>query len=197
MGYSAADNEGDGMTYQPAEIIPCTECGAKSIARRLCKPCYYRLRRKGELAAHSILGPGDVFWSRIRKVGACWEWTGARNTYGYGVFLLPGEKPVRAHRYAYTLAKGPITPGLVVMHSCDNPGCINPSHLSLGSRGDNNRDAKAKGRNASGERHGHARLTRRQVDAIRSDARQNVEIARDYRVNPSHISGIKSGRVWR
>lgn len=183
------------MTYQPKDIIPCTVCGARAVARRLCKPCYYKLRAKGGLSAHAILGPTDVFWSRVKKTETCWEWTGTRNQYGYGVFLLPGERPVRAHRYAYELTKGAIPAGLVVMHACDNPSCINPAHLSLGSRGDNNRDSTAKGRNSFGERNGRGWLTTAQVSAIRSDARAQADIAKNYGITQSHVSRIKTGDV--
>lgn len=75
----------------------------------------------------------------------CIEWTGARNPAGYGRLRLRGQQ-VYAHRVAYEQAYGPIPEGFVVMHSCDNPPCINPDHLSVGTYADNARDMVEKGR---------------------------------------------------
>ena len=75
----------------------------------------------------------------------CWEWKGARNQYGYGIIRHEG-RVLRAHRWAWSLVNGPIPEGLVVMHSCDNRGCVNPDHLSVGTQADNLRDMWAKGR---------------------------------------------------
>lgn len=75
----------------------------------------------------------------------CIEWSGARNEKGYGRLKLRGEQ-CYAHRVAYEQAFGPIPEGLLVLHSCDNPPCINPEHLSVGTYADNHRDMIQKGR---------------------------------------------------
>ncbi len=75
----------------------------------------------------------------------CWEWQGHVSSRGYGRFR-DAKRVTAAHRIAYELAKGPIPDGLVVMHACDNRRCVNPSHLSVGTYADNNRDMMAKGR---------------------------------------------------
>lgn len=88
------------------------------------------------------------FWSRVdRSKGddACWEWTGARNGRGYGMCGV-GTRYHGAHRVAYTLCSGTIPDGLNVCHHCDNPPCVNPAHLFLGTQSDNMRDCFAKGR---------------------------------------------------
>lgn len=102
------------------------------------------------------------FWPKVDKRGAdeCWLWLGARIPKGYGR-ILGSSKPVYAHRASWEIANDQSVPtGLVVMHSCDNPPCVNPAHLSVGTAGDNNRDAIAKGRNAFTQRthcpRGHA-----------------------------------------
>jgi hypothetical protein len=82
----------------------------------------------------------------LRGVDAsCWEWIGSRHSTGYGNFKA-GPRLVRAHRYAYERAFGPISEGLVVRHICDNPSCVNPAHLQLGTQAENIRDAFERGR---------------------------------------------------
>jgi hypothetical protein len=87
----------------------------------------------------------EVFGGKVRYAGNCWEWTGTRNQKGYGQIASGGCKGM-AHRIAWTLANGPIPDGLCVLHRCDNPPCINPAHLWLGTVADNNLDKKIKGR---------------------------------------------------
>ena len=78
----------------------------------------------------------------------CWPWSGGRHEQGYGIFAFTSRVSRRAHRFMYTVTKGPIPTGLLVCHTCDNPPCVNPRHLWLGTTMDNHLDSVRKGRRA-------------------------------------------------
>lgn len=97
----------------------------------------------------------ERFWEKVDKSSECWLWLGAKSKEGYGYFAFEG-KQTGAHRASYILAHGPIPDDLWVLHNCpggDNPSCVRPAHLWLGTVTDNNRDMFAKGRGAVGDRH--------------------------------------------
>lgn len=144
------------------------------------------------------------FWQRVSKSeSGCWLWAGAVDTRRYGSLKWNG-KQARSHRIAYTLANGSIPQGaghhgVVVMHSCDNRLCCNPAHLKLGSQADNMTDMKAKGRRkgiGSGQANGRAKLTIKQVVAIRSDVRGKRTIAPEYGISPAQVQRIRNGFQW-
>ena len=88
----------------------------------------------------------ERFWKRVQKTETCWLWTGAKNKKGYGTFYISKYEPIGAHRFSYLLAEGKSPEELFVCHKCDNPSCVRPDHLFLGTNTDNMRDAKKKGR---------------------------------------------------
>ena len=98
-----------------------------------------------------------------------------------------------AHRWLWINTHGPVPEGLCVLHTCDQPGCINIEHLWLGTRADNNRDRARKGRSASGKRNGKAKLSADQVADIRRDTRTSRIIAAAYGVSKTHVKAIKRG----
>jgi len=98
------------------------------------------------------------FWSKVDQSGDCWLWTGFKNPAGYGVVSLSGKLRT-AHRVAVAIRDGVMPEGLVVRHSCDNPICVRPDHLILGTQGDNMRDRAKRGRTAAGEGHHNALKT--------------------------------------
>lgn len=101
-----------------------------------------------------------------------------------------------AHRMSWLLYRGEIPNDLFMLHRCDNPACVNPEHLFLGTQRDNLIDCKKKGRNGIGEQNGMAILSKKNVLAIFSDLRTYEKIAIDYGVTTSNVSMIKNGRSW-
>lgn len=94
----------------------------------------------------------ERFWEKVDRSGDCWAWIGHVGSEGYGYFRMP-KRPVYAHRMSYELANGAIPDGLVVMHKCDNPRCVRPEHLALGTQSENIRDCFKRGRaNRTGQR---------------------------------------------
>lgn len=89
----------------------------------------------------------ERFWEKVATGPGCWEWQNATTGFGYGVFQLGrGEGTKGAHIVAWELENGPITNGMWVLHHCDNPPCVRPSHLYLGTAEDNGADVSARGR---------------------------------------------------
>ena len=106
----------------------------------------------------------------------CWLWTGGTRGPGYGRIKISGRS-MQAHRVSYEHHVGKIPEGMLVCHACDIPGCINPSHLFLGTQKDNLADMIKKGRSnyARGEGHGSSKLTDRQALEIYNDQRSHTE----------------------
>ncbi len=137
------------------------------------------------------------FWRLVEKTDTCWLWAGGRNRQGYGRFQYDFRR-LLAHRVAWSIATG-YEPKLCVLHRCDNPGCVRPEHLFLGTRGDNNRDCRSKGRNALGESHGRAKLTPEQVNDIRLRYRAGnaPALAAEYGVCHQMVWLIATRKKWR
>jgi len=158
-------------------------------------------RRKKGLAAR--------FWTKVEQCApdACWPWKGKCKRNGYGQITadpegnMPRGRKLYAHRVAYELAFGPIPLGLHVLHRCDNPRCVNPGHLFLGTHRDNMADMIAKRRHAHGERQPTRKLNRNQVRAIRwlasHDPGRQIELAREFDVSGSTITHILMKKTWK
>ena len=140
--------------------------------------------------------------SRTERSGDCWIWTGPKDKYGYGRVGLQ-NKVMTAHRAVWILTNGPIPEGLQVCHDCpsgDNPACVNPSHMFLGTKTDNQRDMANKSRSPYGEQNWNSKLTEAQVREIRSLHTSGLSarrIALTFPVSHQMIDKIVNGESWR
>lgn len=131
------------------------------------------------------------------EINACWIWQGRARRKGYGAFSYKG-KDIVASRASYLLLKGDIPSGLFVCHSCDNPPCVNPEHLWLGTYTDNRRDMIEKGRGGIyfGETNGRAKLTDTQIAeifALKESGLSCRSIGKIYSIDNSHVSRVLRG----
>lgn len=128
----------------------------------------------------------NEFWSNFHKTDqGCWNWNGCKNNEGYGWFRFNGFQ-WKAHRLAWELTNGKIPDGMLVCHHCDNPSCINPNHLFLGSDADNSRDAAIKDRRS-------IKLSSHQVIEIRQltgNGLRQTHVARLFNVTQSTVNRI-------
>ena len=180
------------------------DCARPAWARGLCSMHYQRWwKRKNPRDLMKANGTMPIeerltFYGWDVTETGCWEWRGSRISAGYGQLEVKG-KGLRAHRVAYETWVSPIPEGMVVRHKCDNPPCINPDHLELGTQKDNGQDMASRGRSTSGDKNVRAKLTWEKVREIRSlaGAASQSELARRFEVNPSVISNIIRNRTWR
>lgn len=144
----------------------------------------------------------DRFWNKIDKSTDCWNWQAGKDRWGYGRFRL-GARSLGAHRIAYQLTYGTIPDGMCVCHRCDNPACCNPSHLFLGTDGDNARDRNAKGRaaNVHGEQHGRSKFTVEDVKRIRAMYQTGQcsfrGLAKLFNVSRATITDLITHKTWK
>lgn len=149
----------------------------------------------------------ERFWAKVDKRGPdeCWPWIGFCKPSGYGQFWWDGTMR-QAHRVAWILTRGEIPDGLYACHHCDNPPCVNPAHLWLGTRAENRRDQGEKGRDQfprpwqQGERHWSAKLSAEDVAEIRREYAAGgvtqTALAARYGIRNGHVSRIIRREVW-
>jgi HNH endonuclease len=132
-------------------------------------------------------------------MSGCFLWTGAQHRQGYGSISVRGKTQL-AHRISWQFYCGEIPDGIKVLHKCDNPPCVNPDHLFLGTQSDNMSDCGKKGRaNKKGENNGRSILTRADAVAIRCAPQTygvRVKLARRFGVTVSAVAQIRSKRTW-
>lgn len=193
---------------------PCSICGKPTVAFGYCDNHYRRFKRHGDpLKGRQIgLPAAERFATKyvIDQFTGCWVWQRGLTPDGYGGFYVGSmidprgnrrRVHARAHRWAYEHYVGAIPPGHEVCHRCDNPSCVNPEHLFIGTHTDNMRDSAVKGRmKFPGEANGRAKITRSDVAAIRAAYvgryGQLSELARLYGLTSATVSKIVKRQTW-
>lgn len=186
--------------------------------RGTCPTCMGVFTRETKRGAKPVFcSPKCKFESHFEKTkNKCWVWDSPRNANGYGVFGNANKRNTLAHRFAYELFVGKIPSGLFVLHHCDNPPCVNPAHLFVGTAKDNAKDCVQKGRNSPpplqrgkenifsknavkrlGEKHHSAKLTIAIVGEILSSTEKAGVLGRRFGVNRQVIWMIRTGRIWK
>lgn len=201
-----------------------TDANHIKSSKVLAAPCYpFSARKQGAdtMPKHTTRrNPTTTieerFWAKVAQGGPddCWLWTASKRNKGYGAFCWRDEDGQqvqdRAHHFSYVLHFGPIPNSLCVLHRCDNPACVNPAHLFLGTRADNNADMRAKGRKVSGgtysrdgyrrgKMHPGAKLTEGDAIAIRQDRNAGMSfgrLAKKYNISVGHAYRVVNREVW-
>ena len=146
------------------------------------------------------------FWDKVCKSDSCWEWGASLDHHGYGqisqISSTTNKKTMRkSHRVSYELYYSVVlSPNECVLHTCDNPKCVNPAHLYIGDRNDNHRDMVQRGRIMSGDNASWSKLNSQQVTSIRQRltfGEPQAKIAREYGIHQSTISYLKNNKTWR
>jgi hypothetical protein len=146
----------------------------------------------------------DRFWSKVAKRERCWEWLGSQDRFGYGVIGASQHQRARkAHRVSWELHNGPIPEGLYVLHRCDNPPCVRPEHLYLGTDKENARDRASRHRGREnrqlGQANANVKLTEEDVRAILAALQTGAtqqSVADRFGVSQSQVSMIVLGKNW-
>lgn len=188
--------------FRASQRLRCAGCGAlfnapPSQRARFCSRACARIGREKTIA--------DRFWPKVDQTGKCWVWTGHRNWGGYGrVSIGTGANRSLyryAHRVSYELAYGPVPEGQSVLHRCDNPPCVRPEHLFLGTQRDNNDDRDTKNRVQHGSSHVNAKLTeadaRRARTLYATGAISQRALADVFGVSHRTISDLLRGLTWK
>ena len=179
-------------------------CPGRADSKGFCAKHYGRWKTHGDPIVYRKFqhrSPKERFWMKVQKgtTFECWEWKES-NRRGYGCLWVSG-KYVPAHRFSWQIHYGEIPKGICVLHKCDNPLCVNPPHLFLGTHADNARDKIKKNRGANGiKTNSRGRLTSQEVKFIRKEVANKTmtqrAIAKTLNVGNSCINAVVRGRTY-
>lgn len=191
------------MTREKARPYNCSVCGAPGYAKGLCERDYARSRRGTALVPHALRASGveEAFLAYAASpptATGCIEWSGSRTGDGYGTVSINGQNH-RAHRVALSRRGVELHPDTMVLHSCDNPPCVNPDHLRVGDAKQNASDMVARERQARGGRNSRRVLSDDAVNEIVASGESAAVLARRFGVSRQHVYKVRSGAQspWR
>jgi hypothetical protein len=150
-------------------------CGSTKVGR----PCYHEPLEK-------------KFWRYVEKTSSCWMWKGYTDKDGYGT-IKNGHTTLRAHRVSFKIHHGQIDENKLILHTCNNPSCVNPAHLYQGDQYDNMKDRIDSGNYLFGENHFNAKVPDSDVLKIRNHTGTYKQIAAEFGISPSQAGNIKRG----
>jgi hypothetical protein len=185
------------MLSVPEKTCFIEGCGNLNFARGFCNKHYQKLlKHNGPFPRFTL---EERFWSKvdIKSESECWNWKAFKNNKGYGQFTIY-KQTIRSHRFSYQLSYGEIPEDKIIRHKCDNPSCVNPKHLEIGTHVDNVADRVNRGRSLFGERHPRTILTEVEVIEIlglKSKARAK-DLGTKYGVGEGTIHNIWARRSW-
>jgi hypothetical protein len=182
-------------------------CNQLAKSRGFCQKHYKRLMKHGNSDPRKNSHEPLVvrFWMFVDKKEAddCWNWTGNIQSNGYGRFSVGSKEDGSdgAHRVSWRLANNQDIPkGMHIMHKCDNPSCVNPNHLTIGTAKQNTQDMIRKGRKKTiaplGTENGKSLLDAEKVLLIRSSNLNHAALGRQLGVSPNCVRGVRIGRTW-
>lgn len=187
-----------------ARLCSVAGCGEPHNCKGFCRKHYQRVKKYGHpRGGPTTHAPPEVkFWRYVEKRGPddCWPWIGKRQKTGYGRMGIGAKKQVGAHRLSHFIATGESPE--VVMHTCDNPWCVNPAHLRGGTMADNNADMREKLRDnrtvrPHGAAHHRAKLTEEMVKEIKARPLEKPgKLAAEYGVKSAVVQRIRAGTAW-
>jgi hypothetical protein len=187
------------------KICSIADCKNVVLVKGVCNTHYIRIKKNKPVETKSCyeLTPKErlLKFVKINEETNCWDWIGAKNRKGYGSLHFGGKTRI-AHRMSYELYVGEIPSGLLVCHHCDQPECINPEHLFLGTDLDNSNDKFLKGRQRFlvGEDNVTSKLTTFEIVEIKNMLKEGIGltvIAKKYNTSRSNIDSIKKHKSWR
>ena len=172
--------------------ILCIQCGKKPIEN--CSHCLWIKKQKISTSKSRphYNSLEERFWSKVKRGENCWEWIGYKNKTGYGRFAIKGYAQ-QAHRISWIIKNGKIPKGLCVLHKCDNPPCVNPNHLFIGTYKDNTQDALLKGRVKTPD----SKLKLNEVKEIKYGSASIKEKINKFNVTRKTINDIIKLRTWK
>lgn len=174
-------------------------CNLKAAHKTFCEKHYARHLKGQDLSVKSRYEKTykERFFEKIDVKGPddCWLWKGSKDQKGYGIFRDTPAHTIRSHRYMYMLELGEIPEKMLICHKCDNPSCVNPAHLFIGTDADNMIDMVKKNRHSSGKWDNKLRVD--DILDVRASNRSRKELAKFYGVSVSAIEMIKMRKNWK